>query len=244
MATRRRCAPSSAASATSSTTSKARRSASPTRGPRAQGREDPAVLRREPASRTGCTPKPARPCSRRSIPSSRCGARASTRARRGLRRLPHAVHARGRAQDQRPSRAQPAAEHQPRLPDLPPLARGGDQGARRDDPDRRTSPMRNVPMDALMELDRRHQAAQQGRRRPTRNWQKARDYAAQGAVPARLRQAENSMGFHAPQEAARVLGEAIDFCRQGQLSVRTTVSPAQQAPLQKASLQSAPSQGK
>lgn len=31
--------------------------------------------------------------------------------------------------------------------------------------------------------------------------------------------AENSMGFHAPQEAARVLGEAIDFARQGQVQV-------------------------
>lgn len=32
--------------------------------------------------------------------------------------------------------------------------------------------------------------------------------------------AENSMGFHAPQEAARLLGEAIDYARQGQLAVR------------------------
>jgi len=31
--------------------------------------------------------------------------------------------------------------------------------------------------------------------------------------------AENSMGFHAPQEAARVLGEAIDYARQGQIAV-------------------------
>jgi len=30
--------------------------------------------------------------------------------------------------------------------------------------------------------------------------------------------AENSMGFHAPQESARVLGEAIDFARQGELA--------------------------
>jgi nitrite reductase (cytochrome c-552) len=30
--------------------------------------------------------------------------------------------------------------------------------------------------------------------------------------------AENSMGFHAPQEAARVLGEAIDYARQGQVT--------------------------
>jgi nitrite reductase (cytochrome c-552) len=31
--------------------------------------------------------------------------------------------------------------------------------------------------------------------------------------------AENSLGFHAPQESARILGEAIDFARQGQLSL-------------------------
>ncbi len=30
--------------------------------------------------------------------------------------------------------------------------------------------------------------------------------------------AENSMGFHAPQEAARVLGEAIDYARQGEIA--------------------------
>ncbi len=31
--------------------------------------------------------------------------------------------------------------------------------------------------------------------------------------------AENSMGFHAPQESARILGEAIDYARLGQLEV-------------------------
>ena len=31
--------------------------------------------------------------------------------------------------------------------------------------------------------------------------------------------AENSMGFHAPQEAARLLGEAIDYARQGQVEL-------------------------
>jgi len=35
--------------------------------------------------------------------------------------------------------------------------------------------------------------------------------------------AENSMGFHAPQEAARILGEAIDYARQGQVAA-TAVS--------------------
>jgi nitrite reductase (cytochrome c-552) len=33
-------------------------------------------------------------------------------------------------------------------------------------------------------------------------------------------EAENSMGFHAPQEAARILGESINFSRQGQVAVR------------------------
>ncbi len=33
-------------------------------------------------------------------------------------------------------------------------------------------------------------------------------------------EAENSTGFHAPQEAARVLGESIDFSRQGQIALR------------------------
>jgi nitrite reductase (cytochrome c-552) len=39
--------------------------------------------------------------------------------------------------------------------------------------------------------------------------------------------AENSMGFHAPQESARVLAEAIDYARQGQLAaLKPTVNAA------------------
>jgi nitrite reductase (cytochrome c-552) len=38
--------------------------------------------------------------------------------------------------------------------------------------------------------------------------------------------AENSMGFHAPQEAARVLAEAIDYARQGQLLAQPLKSAA------------------
>ena len=38
--------------------------------------------------------------------------------------------------------------------------------------------------------------------------------------------AENSMGFHAPQEAARILAEAIDYARQGEIAVtRETKAP-------------------
>jgi nitrite reductase (cytochrome c-552) len=52
--------------------------------------------------------------------------------------------------------------------------------------------------------------------------------------------AENSMGFHAPQEAARILGEALDDARRGQLAARallpagavvpTPAAPATPAP--------------
>lgn len=41
--------------------------------------------------------------------------------------------------------------------------------------------------------------------------------------------AENSMGFHAPQEAARVLGEALDYSRQGQIEAITWREPVKAA---------------
>lgn len=45
--------------------------------------------------------------------------------------------------------------------------------------------------------------------------------------------AENSMGFHAPQEAARILAEAIDLARQGQVSLpRVEKAADQQGPIQ------------
>jgi nitrite reductase (cytochrome c-552) len=37
--------------------------------------------------------------------------------------------------------------------------------------------------------------------------------------------AENSMGFHAPQETARVLAEAIDYARQGQIAATSLRTP-------------------
>ena len=39
-------------------------------------------------------------------------------------------------------------------------------------------------------------------------------------------EAENSTGFHAPQEAARILGESIDFSRKGQIALRDGKSGA------------------
>jgi Cytochrome c552 len=56
--------------------------------------------------------------------------------------------------------------------------------------------------------------------------------SAQGAVHLDFVEAENSTGFHAPQEAVRILGESINFTRQGQIALRggkTSVQPAQGA---------------
>lgn len=42
--------------------------------------------------------------------------------------------------------------------------------------------------------------------------------------------AENSMGFHAPAEVARILAESIDYSRQGQLVARAALLPAPSKP--------------
>jgi len=52
--------------------------------------------------------------------------------------------------------------------------------------------------------------------------------------------AENSMGFHAPQEAARILGEAIDYARQGETIAWRAISGAPAAAPVEASPGSAP----
>jgi nitrite reductase (cytochrome c-552) len=38
-------------------------------------------------------------------------------------------------------------------------------------------------------------------------------------------EAENSTGFHASQETARILGESINFSRQGQNALRSKAHP-------------------
>jgi nitrite reductase (cytochrome c-552) len=48
---------------------------------------------------------------------------------------------------------------------------------------------------------------------------RARDFQRKAQWRLDFIAAENSMGFHAPQEAARILGEAIDYARQGQLAL-------------------------
>ncbi len=48
----------------------------------------------------------------------------------------------------------------------------------------------------------------------------ARDFQRKAQFYLDFIEAENSTGFHAPQEAARILGESIDFSRRGQMALR------------------------
>ena len=48
----------------------------------------------------------------------------------------------------------------------------------------------------------------------------ARDFQRKASFYIDFVEAENSSGFHAGQEGARILGEAINFCRLGQLALR------------------------
>ncbi len=48
---------------------------------------------------------------------------------------------------------------------------------------------------------------------------KARDFQRQAQWRTDYINAENSMGFHAPQEAMRILGESIDYARRGEVEI-------------------------
>jgi nitrite reductase (cytochrome c-552) len=83
----------------------------------------------------------------------------------------------------------------------------------------RTHHLRGLALDALLGLvDDLAQAkaagADDAALAEARTWQRKAQFYAD------FIEAENSMGFHAPQEAARILAESIDFSRRGQLSLR------------------------
>lgn len=92
----------------------------------------------------------------------------------------------------------------------------------------RTYELRNRAMNALVDLVGDLEAARQANRSDA-ELARARDLQRHGQFLLDFVEAENSSGFHAPQEAARILGESIDLCRQGQLALRTapvrTVTP-------------------
>ena len=83
----------------------------------------------------------------------------------------------------------------------------------------RTIDLRNRAMDALMALiaDLRVAKAAGAAEAQLKS---ALEFQRRGQFYVDFVESENSNGFHAPQEAARILGEAIDYLRQGQLSLR------------------------
>lgn len=85
----------------------------------------------------------------------------------------------------------------------------------------RTYQMRNLAMDALMDLIqdlKNARTAGIASNHPARL--KAQDFQRKSQWYLDFVEAENSMGFHAPQEAARLLAEAINFARKGQIALR------------------------
>jgi nitrite reductase (cytochrome c-552) len=97
----------------------------------------------------------------------------------------------------------------------------------------RTYNMRNLAMDALIQLINDIKAAKESGK-PDAELAQARDFQRRAQFYLDFIEAENSMGFHAPQEAVRILGESINFSRQGQLAIRgVQISPpvAQASPM-------------
>jgi nitrite reductase (cytochrome c-552) len=87
----------------------------------------------------------------------------------------------------------------------------------------RTFTLRGSAMDALVALigdikGARSRGATDAQLAP------ARDFQRKGQFLLDFIEAENSMGFHAGQEAARVLARSIDFTRQGQIAVRDAMA--------------------
>ncbi len=83
----------------------------------------------------------------------------------------------------------------------------------------RTYQMRNLAMDALVDLINDIKSAKSAGKTDAQ-LAKAQDFQRKAQFYLDFIEAENSMGFHAPQEAARILGESINFTRLGQKAVR------------------------
>jgi nitrite reductase (cytochrome c-552) len=83
----------------------------------------------------------------------------------------------------------------------------------------RTYQLRNAAMTALVDLIQDLEAAKAAGK-TNGGLANAQNFQRKAQVYLDFVEAENSTGFHAPQEAARILGESIDFSRQGQIVLR------------------------
>lgn len=91
--------------------------------------------------------------------------------------------------------------------------------ARAEETQERVYGMRNQAMDALMDLIGDLKKIPEGSRN-TKQVKDAQKLQRRAQFYLDFVEAENSTGFHAPQEALRVLGESINYSRQGQLKLR------------------------
>jgi nitrite reductase (cytochrome c-552) len=89
----------------------------------------------------------------------------------------------------------------------------------------RTFQLRDVAMNALVDLIGDIAGARKSGAADSR-LAAARGYQRRAQFWLDFIEAENSMGFHAPQEAARILAESINFSRLGQVSIRDGRAPA------------------
>ncbi|MGE3959004.1 MAG: ammonia-forming cytochrome c nitrite reductase subunit c552 [Vicinamibacterales bacterium] len=83
----------------------------------------------------------------------------------------------------------------------------------------RTFTLRNRAMDALLALIDDIKVSKE-RGATDADLALARKMQRQGQFYVDFVESENSNGFHAPEEAARILGDAIDYVRQGQVALR------------------------
>lgn len=82
--------------------------------------------------------------------------------------------------------------------------------------------LRNTAMDALVDFISDLKAAK-GAGKSDAELAPAQTFQRKAQFYLDFVEAENSTGFHAPQEAARILGESINFSRQGQKALRGLV---------------------
>jgi nitrite reductase (cytochrome c-552) len=84
----------------------------------------------------------------------------------------------------------------------------------------RTFELRNIALDAVLHLTNDIAALVRADSVAARERiARARDFQRKAQFMADFIEAENSMGFHADQEAARVLARAIDYARRGQIEL-------------------------
>ena len=85
--------------------------------------------------------------------------------------------------------------------------------------------LRNTALDALVDLINDIKA-EKAKGTSDAQLAAAREYQRKGQFMIDFVMSENSMGFHAPQEAMRILGDAINLCRLGQLSLHGGPAPS------------------